>query len=77
MAAADAPAPWDEDPVIRLIVQGRAGSLSEAEELYLDESIPEALELLAGPWSDEELSEHPLFVLLRTRGSRGWEDSLL
>ena len=66
-----------DDPVIRLILTGRARSLDEAEEIYLDESLPDILELLAKPISDEELARHPLMTLLRFRGSRGWEDSLL
>jgi hypothetical protein len=66
-----------DDPVIRLIFTGRAKNLDEAEEIYLDESLPEILELLARPIPDEELERHPLIALLRVRGSRGWEDSLL
>jgi hypothetical protein len=30
-----------DDPVLRLIIEGRAQSLDDAEELYLDESIPQ------------------------------------
>jgi len=66
-----------DDPVIRLIISGRAKDLDEAEEIYLDESIPEILELLRQPIPDDMLAEHPLMRLMRTRGSRGWEDSLL
>jgi hypothetical protein len=66
-----------DDPVIRLIFTGRAKDLDEAEEIYLDESLPEILELLRKPIPDEELARHPLMSLLRVRGSRGWEDSLL
>jgi hypothetical protein len=66
-----------DDPVLRLILAGRARSLDEAEEIYLDESLPEVLELLRQPIPDEELARHPLMRLLRVRGSRGWEDSLL
>ena len=67
----------DEDPVIRLLLSGAAATLDEAEEMYLDASMPEVLRLLQGPLSDEELGDHPLMVLLRSRGSRGWEGSLL
>jgi hypothetical protein len=28
------------------------------------------------PVPDEELANHPLLLLLRSHGSRGWEDSL-
>lgn len=66
-----------DDPVFQLLITGRAKDLDEAEEIYLDESIPEALELLRQPIPDDELAEHPLMRLMRIRGSRGWEDSLL
>jgi hypothetical protein len=66
-----------DDPVLRLIIEGRAQSLDDAEELYLDESIPQVLELLRSPITDDELARHPLLLLLRVRGSRGREDSLL
>lgn len=66
-----------DDPVLRLILTGRAANLDEAEEMYLDESLPEVLELLRQPITDAELAQHPLLTLLRVRGSRGREDSLL
>jgi hypothetical protein len=66
-----------DDPVLRLILTGKARTLDEAEEMYLDESLPQVLELLRQPIPDEELARHPLMTLLRVRGSRGWEDSLL
>ena len=66
-----------DDPVLRLILVGKARSLDEAEEIYLDESMPQVLELLRSPIADEELAQHPLLRLLRVRGSRGREDSLL
>ena len=66
-----------DDPVLRLIFDGRAKTLDEAEEIYLDESLPEVLELLRKPIPDPELADHPLMTLLRVRGSRGREDSLL
>jgi hypothetical protein len=65
------------DPVLSRILTGRARTLDEAEEIYLDESLPQLLELLRQPIPDEELARHPLMRLLRLRGSRGWEDSLL
>lgn len=67
----------DEDPVLRLLFSGAAETLDEAEELYLDASMPEIIRLLESPLSDQELCNHPLMVLLRSRGSRGWEDSVL
>ncbi len=66
-----------DDPILRLILAGKARTLDEAEEMYLDEPLPEVLELLREPISNEELAKHPLMTLLRLRGSRGREDSLL
>ena len=66
-----------DNPILRLILSGKARTLDEAEEMYLDESLPEVLELLRKPIPDEEIAEHPLMMLLRVRGSRGREDSLL
>lgn len=65
-----------DDPVIRLLLSGEARTLHEAEEKYLDSAMPEILELLAGPLSNEELAHHPLLLMLHAHGSRGWEDSL-
>jgi hypothetical protein len=67
----------DEDPVLRLLYSGAAKTLDEAEEMYLDASMPEVLRLIGSSLSDEELCNHPLLVLLRSHGSRGWEDSVL
>lgn len=64
------------DPVVELLLSGRARTLAEAEELYLDEHIGEVAELVAGPMSDAEFRRHPLIALLLARGSRGSEDSL-
>ena len=66
-----------DDPVIRLLLSGEAKTLYEAEEKYLDSAMPEILELLASPLSDEELARHPLLQMIRAHGSRGWEDSIL
>lgn len=65
------------DPVDRLLLTGQASTVSEAEEQYLDSAHEEILELLRGPLSDEELGNHPLMVLFRSRGSPAREDSLL
>ncbi len=64
------------DPVADLIVAGRASTVDEAEELYLDEHLGELIELGSSPMSDEEFRRHPLVELLLSRGSRGWEDSI-
>ena len=65
------------DPIIQLLLAGEADTLHEAEEKYLDNAIPEILELLRSPRSNEELGRHPLLNLMLAHGSRGWEDSIL
>jgi hypothetical protein len=67
----------DEDPVLRLLLSGAAATLHEAEEMYLDASMPEIVRLIGSPLSNEELANHPLMILLRRHGSRGWEDSVV
>jgi hypothetical protein len=64
------------DPVERLLT-GRARTVREAEEMYLDSAYPRVLALLGSALSNEELGRHPLFVLYRSHGSRPREDSLL
>ena len=49
--------------------------MAEAEEAYLNAHLDEIVALAKGPLSDDQLREHPLIVLLFSRGSRGWEDS--
>jgi hypothetical protein len=65
-----------EDPVARLLLSGRAETLRQAEELYLDSCLPEIVRLLESGLSDEELGRHPLMAMLRAHGSRGWEEAL-
>jgi hypothetical protein len=64
------------DPVAQLLLQGGATTLREAEELYLDSCLPEVLRLLQGGLSDEELGQHPLMQMLRSHGSRGWQEAI-
>ena len=64
------------DPVARLLLSGRVQTLREAEELYLDSCLPEIVQLLDAPLSDEELGRHPLMAMLRSHGSRGWEEAV-
>ena len=64
------------DPVARLLLLGRAETLREAEELYLDSCLPEVVRLLQSELSDEELGRHPLMRMLRSHGSRGWEEEV-
>jgi hypothetical protein len=67
----------DDDPIIHLLISGESATLHEAEELYLNRSMPEILRLIESTLSDEELVNHPLLMLLRSHGSRAWEESLL
>ena len=67
----------EEDPIFHLLLSGQARTVAEAEEMYLNASLPEVIELLQSPLSNEELGRHPLLVMFRRHGSRGWEDSLL
>ncbi len=64
------------DPVARLLLSGQVQTVREAEELYLDSCLPEVVELLKSPLSDEELGRHPLMAMLRSHGSRGWEEAV-
>ena len=64
------------DPVAQLLLSGRAETLREAEELYLDTCLPEVVQLLNSPLSDEELGRCPLMCMLRAHGSRGWEEEV-
>lgn len=66
-----------DDPVLRIILSGRATNLHDAEELYLDESLDEIMALIASPLDNDALGRHPLMRLLAAHGMRGWEDSLL
>lgn len=78
MAPENEPIPGvTDDPVLRLILDGRADTLHDAEELYLDASLAEISRLIASPLDDETLLRHPLMRLLAAHGCRGWEDSLL
>ncbi len=64
------------DPVAQLLLRGRAETLRAAEELYLDSCLPEVVKLLQSELSDEELGRHPLMQMLRSHGSRGWEEAV-
>jgi hypothetical protein len=65
-----------DDPVAQLLLSGRAETLREAEELYLDSCLPEVVRLLQSGLPDEELGRHPLMRMLRSHGSRGWEEAI-
>jgi hypothetical protein len=64
------------DPVAQLLLRGEAETLREAEELYLDSCLPEVVQLLQSGLSDDELGCHPLMQMLRSHGSRGWEEAV-
>ena len=64
------------DPVVELLLSGRAATVAEAEEMYLDKNLEDVARLVASGLSDAEFRRHPLIVLLLARGSRGFEDSL-
>ena len=64
------------DPVAQLLLAGKAQTLREAEEMYLKTCLPEVVRLLESGLSDEELGRHPLMQMLRSHGSRGWEESV-
>lgn len=64
------------DPVSQLLLSGKAETLKEAEEMYLDACLPEVVQLLQSSLSDEELGRHPLMTMLRSHGSRSWEEAL-
>jgi hypothetical protein len=64
------------DPVARLLFTGGAETLREAEERYLDSCLPEVVRLLRSGLSDDELGRHPLMQMLRSHGSRGWEEAV-
>jgi hypothetical protein len=76
MARAD-PAVFDgADPVVDLLLSGRASTAAEAEAMYLDEHVADIAALVRSDMSDAEFRRHPLIALLLAHGSRGSEDSL-
>jgi hypothetical protein len=64
------------DPVAQLLLAGKAETVREAEQLYLDSCLPEVVRLLQSGLSDEELGRHPLMRMLRAHGSWGWDEAL-
>ena len=65
-----------DDPIAQLLLSGKAPTLRDAEELYLDSCLPEVIKLLESSASDEQLGRHPLMAMLRAHGSRGWEEAV-
>jgi hypothetical protein len=75
---------WEEvkdDPITLLLLSGQAATAHEAEARFLAENVDaicqQVLELAQSDLSDAEFARQPLIVLLRSHGSRPWEDSLL
>jgi hypothetical protein len=64
------PSELDRDPVLRLLLTGQARTVAEAEEMYLDASMPEVIRLLQSPLSDEELGRRELVSPRLRRGGR-------
>jgi len=80
----DDPELWElvaDDPITKLLLTGQVTTVHEAEAKYLNENVEliteQVIKLVASDLSEEELSLHPLAMLLRGHGSRLWEDSLL
>lgn len=67
----------DPDPLVMMLVEGKAQTLQEAQEKYLNAHLPDVVALASSPLSDEAFRRHPLIALLLACGSRGWEDSLV
>jgi hypothetical protein len=65
------------DPIVQLLLSGRADTIRAAERLYVEEHLDEVVDLVNSPLSDDEFRQHPLIATLLSRGSRGWEDSIL
>jgi hypothetical protein len=65
-----------DDPVAALLIEGRASTLEQAQQMYLDEHLHELVSLVESPVSDAEFRRLPLVELLMALGSRRWEDSL-
>jgi hypothetical protein len=59
-----------------LLLTGRASTMTDAENMFLDAHLEEIAEL-AERLTDEEFGRHELVRLLLAHGSRPWEDSLV
>ena len=65
-----------DDAITELLLDGRAHSAFEAEELYLNENLNEVIALVNSSLSEAEFRDQPLIQLLLSHGSRPGEDSL-
>ena len=68
------PSPMQRE-IDALLVSGRAGTMSEAESLYLDAHLLDVVRL-ADSLPADEFRNHELVRLLLAHGSRPLEDSL-
>jgi hypothetical protein len=59
-----------------MIFNGRAQTAAEAENLFLDEHLPEISRLIL-ELDSTELRKHEAIKLLMSHGSRSWEDGRL
>jgi hypothetical protein len=66
-----------QSEIDELLLSGRAVSMWEAEEMYLDEHLLDVVQLAESPLSEQEFRNHELVTLLLAHGSRPWEDSLV
>ena len=70
-----------DDPVMELLLTGQVTTAREAERKFLADNVElitqQVIGLVNSNLSEDELSLHPLTLLLRGHGSRHWEDSLL
>ncbi len=70
-----------DDPITMMLLTGAARTVHEAETKFLNENVDliceKILELVGSDLTDEAFSRHPLILVLRSHGSRRWEDSLL
>lgn len=69
--------PHSHDPVADLLLSGKARTLDEAEEAYLESNLDEVVRLVRSSLSEDAFRRHPLIALLLARGSRGFGDSLV
>ncbi len=66
----------DNDPVMRLLLQGQAATVGEAEEMVLQANLPEIVRLIESCLPEDQFLDHALVQILLAHGSRAWEDAL-
>src|SRR5439155_17786787 len=58
-----------------LLLSGRATTMAEAEEAFLDAHLDDIAQLVIA-LPDDEFAQHDAVKMLMSHGSRPWEDSL-